>query len=116
MVGAFDAMLKAGQAREVPSVFEHVFTDLSSRGRGIDPTLDWKFLKLRKLPHLVAVGSEWCSVYARRAGEGFVRFGYNLAEQRWAYGDQPGNHLHLEKFLNSKTVGRPAEALAGHTR
>lgn len=39
-------------------------------------------------------------------------YAYNLSEQRWAYGDQPKNHLYLEKFLNSNLVERPVGTLA----
>lgn len=107
IVDAYGVAVKEGKARGIPSVFGHVIEDLSSRGRGIDFKAEWKFLKVQNLPHLVAVGSEWCAVYAHRAGTGFDRYAYNLAEQRWAYGDQPKNHLYLEKFLNSGVVERP---------
>jgi len=112
IVDAFGVAVKEGGTQGIPSVFTHLIEDLSQRGRGIDPNAEWKLLKVQSHPHLVAVGPEWCAVYARKAGEGFDRYAYNLSEQRWAYCDQPKNHLYLEKFLNSNLVERPVGTLA----
>ena len=112
IVDAYREVVKAGPIAEIPGIFGHLVTDLSSRGRGIDPKSEWKFLKVQSLPNLVSVGPEWCSVYARRRADGFDRFAYNLAEQRWAYGDVPQNHLYFEKFLNITAGERPVGGLA----
>ena len=40
--------------------------------------------------------SGWSNVYAAN-GDGHGRYGYNLAEDRWAYGDEPS---HAESIVN----------------
>jgi hypothetical protein len=112
IVDAYQETVKADGGTPLPGIFGHLIADLSTRGRGIDPKSDWKLLKVQTLPHLVSIGPEWCSVYARKHGEGFDRYAYNLSEQRWAYGDSPKNRLYLEKYLNTSAGERPVGGLA----
>lgn len=101
MVEAFQQQIVEGNTTEIPTVFEHVVSDLAFRGRGIDASADWKLLKVQAHPHLISKGLEWCSVYARGRGVSFDRFAYHLNERRWSYGDTPPHHAHVEDFLHA---------------
>ena len=101
MVDAFQQEIVEGNAREIPTVFEHVVSDLAFRGRGIDANADWTVLKVQAHPHLISRGLDWCSVYARGGGVKFDRFAYHLCERRWAYGDTPPHHQHIEDYLHA---------------
>lgn len=107
MVDAFHQEIQEGKAQGIQDLFEHVVSDLSFRGRGIDANVDWKLLKVQVHPHLVSTGLEWCSVYARGRGVQFDRFAYNVAERRWAYGDAPHHHATIENYFLSATENAP---------
>lgn len=73
----------------------------SQINRSLDALPSWKLLKADAFECVVSWGDkEWCRVYANALEGGLERYGYNLEQDRWAYGATPPGVAAVSKYLN----------------
>jgi len=70
------------------------------------PGKRWFILRLGSHFGLSSVGgNDWSDVFSV-VGGGYQRFGYNIAEQRWSYGNDPPQADEIAKAILSEVHGR----------
>ncbi len=72
-------------------------------GLGVDPLTQWRYLEWNEGEAYVGWDkTEWASIFTD-VGEGrFERFGFNLEDDRWAYGEAPASGDPLSSYLKSR--------------
>lgn len=107
LVEAYHRVIESGELPGCLPVFQTLMADRAQRGRSLDPSAQWKLVKIRMRPHIVIYSNRmWCYVYAPSGNGHYFRFAYNPGEARWSFGCQPGSANTLALFIS--------EALAGH--
>ena len=72
----------------------------SKINRSLDTVPSWKLLKADAFEVVVSwEDQEWCRVYADTPAGSLERFGYNLEQNRWAYGATPPGVTAVSKYL-----------------
>ena len=73
----------------------------SEMNRSLNPVPSWKILKAEDFDCVVSWGGdhEWAHVYAENDSGGLERYGYNLQQNRWAYGAKPPAADALSRYL-----------------
>lgn len=72
------------------------------------PGKRWFILRLGSHYGLSSVGgNDWSDVFSV-VGGGYERFGYNIAEQRWSYGNEPPRAGEIAKTILGEALGRDA--------
>jgi len=75
---------------------------MDSDPRGVPPFARWTELEAGGLRVVLTLteGKEWVDVFGRKGATGSVRrFGFSLAEQRWARGDAPVGAVQIQGAL-----------------
>ncbi|MBL6764289.1 MAG: hypothetical protein ISQ14_04985 [Verrucomicrobiae bacterium] len=68
--------------------------------RSLSPVPSWKLLKAEDLECVVSWGdNEWAHVFAQNQDGQLERFGYNLQQNRWAYGTTPPAAEAITRYL-----------------
>jgi len=88
---AYLDVLTSGELNDYPRLFKEVVADITSRQSGLDHRLDWKLLRIKMRPFLVAYGSkiDWCQVYGPNDSAMIERYTIHRRELRWSYGRHP---------------------------
>lgn len=75
---------------------------ISGFGLGADPLNHWRHLEWDDGEAYLGWGkTDWTSIFADVGGGRFERFGYNLEDDRWAYGEAPECGDLISSFLKS---------------
>lgn len=88
---AYQDVLGSGELNEYPRLFKEVIADISTRQTGLDYRMDWKLLRIKMRPFLVAFGNkiDWCQVYGPNDSAAIERYTIHRTELRWSYGRHP---------------------------
>lgn len=83
------ALLTSSRGKDWPGWLTALLTDCEGRDRGTNPNHSWLIITVEGAAILIGFGEiEWVNLYAPKKTN-YRRFGYNVAQRRWAYGDAP---------------------------